>query len=126
MSTCHRGSRAAFTLVEMIVVMAVLALLVALFLPAIQQSREAARGVTCRNHIRQLILATHAFEASYRHYPRAFCGNAYGKEWCLSPAGQLLDFLDESAIAGMLSSILLPAAPICSTGCRTRHSFPND
>ena len=45
---------AAFTLVELLVVVAIIAALVALLLPAIQAARESSRRTECQNNLRQL------------------------------------------------------------------------
>ena len=50
--------RRAFTLVELLVVVAIIALLVALLLPAVQAARSAARRSTCANNFKQVALAT--------------------------------------------------------------------
>ncbi|MEL7499865.1 MAG: DUF1559 domain-containing protein [Planctomycetota bacterium] len=70
--TPHQSStsrRKAFTLVELIVVIGVIAVLVALLLPAVQQIREASRRTVCLNNIRQLVLASHSFESVKGHLP---------------------------------------------------------
>ena len=61
--------RAAFSLVELLVVIAVVATLVALLLPAVQSAREAARRTTCSNNVKQLAVALLAYESSNGRLP---------------------------------------------------------
>ncbi len=62
----------AFTLVELLVVIAMIGLLVGLLLPAVQAAREAARRAQCQNNLKQIGLALASFEAARGCFPPGY------------------------------------------------------
>jgi prepilin-type N-terminal cleavage/methylation domain-containing protein len=62
-------TRRAFTLVEMLVVIAVIGVLIALLLPAIQAAREAARRSACKNNLRQVAQGLHLYHSAHGKFP---------------------------------------------------------
>lgn len=56
-------------IVELLVSVAIVGILLALLLPAIQSARESARLVTCKNHVSQLAKAMIRHEAAFGHFP---------------------------------------------------------
>ncbi len=62
-SSSFRCTRAGFTLIELLVVISIIAVLMALILPAVQSAREAARRTQCLTQMRQIALGIHGFAA---------------------------------------------------------------
>ena len=105
--------RPAFTLIELIVVIAILAVLLALLWPAIQAARESSRAAACRNNLKQIGLAVSNFESAYKAFPKGAEGRfdrkispapMYGLSWWarvlpFMEQGDLTDQLDRTGLS---------------------------
>lgn len=128
---CGR-SRDAFTLIELLVVIAIIAILIAMLLPAVQSVREAAARIQCSNHLKQIGLAFHNHEATYRVFPTGGQGTTiprtkidgrpanYEKQnWAWGY--QILPYLEQQALYDEDDDDLVAATPIPTYFCPSRR-----
>ena len=98
-----------FTLIELLVVISIIAVLIALLLPAVQQAREAARRVQCKNNLKQMGLALHNYLDTHSVLPPSFCFSTAGS-W--SVHGRILPYMEQAAAYGRVRLDLDWANPI--------------
>src|SRR5262245_1487802 len=77
MTPCRRG----FTLIELVVVVAIIGLLIALLLPAVQAAREAARRTKCRSNLHNVCLALHNYADIHGSFPAAYASRGTDPGW---------------------------------------------
>ncbi|WP_165249502.1 DUF1559 domain-containing protein [Paludisphaera soli] len=73
---CEPRERRGFTLIELLTVLAVVGLLVALLLPAVQAAREAARRAQCGSNLRQIGLAIHGYHDAWQVLPPGYLASS--------------------------------------------------
>lgn len=119
--------RSALTLVELLVVLAIIGVLIGLLLPAVQFARESARQTTCRNHLHQVGLALHAYHNMHRSLPigcidsRVVSRRRTSKNFAWSAA--LLPFIEQQSLHDSIdfgipfddSANALPASVVVDT-----------
>jgi type II secretory pathway pseudopilin PulG len=91
-------------LLELLVVVAIIGLLVATLMPAVQAARESARRTQCTNNLRQLALALNHYESAHQLFPSGSISRAYAVDrttphtfYRWSALAQLTPFLEQSA-----------------------------
>jgi len=128
MPSAQRRFQAGFTLVELLAVTAIMAALLGLTIPAVQSARQAARRLSCENHLRQVGLALHAHEGARRFVPawrKEFSWAEYPKDspnpnffavpaarTTLGALGQLLPFIEEGTLATLFDMTRGLADPV--------------
>lgn len=110
MSNCPsrlpRRAFSGFTLVELLVVIAIIGVLIALLLPAVQQAREAARRMQCKNNLKQQGLALHNYVDTYGCLPMgatvdlSVSATANNGSWGVH--GRILPFLEQGNLADIV------------------------
>ena len=90
-------ARHGFTLVELLVVVAIIGILISMLLPAVQSVREAARRTTCLNNLKQIGLAVHNFESANSRIPPARAADGF-----MTWPSYLLPYLEQDNYAAEL------------------------
>ena len=98
-------SERGFTLIEFLVVTAIIVVLIALLLPAVQQVREAARRTQCRNNLKQIGLALHSYHDTHSVFPPGWIAvdnsqrpSAFGGTSGVGWAVHILPFVEQSGV----------------------------
>lgn len=94
-----RRGNPGFTLIELMVVIAIVAILVALLLPAVQQAREAARRSTCKNNLKQIGLALHNYHHTFTRFPHGALAPYYNGNW----RSRIMPYLDLASLYDTLN-----------------------
>jgi prepilin-type processing-associated H-X9-DG protein len=105
------------------VVIAIIGILTALLLPAVQSARESSRRAACSNHLRQLGLAALGYEAAYKRFPPGYLGSTD----LPFNGGALADSLGEHQWCGALVYLLpyLEAVSLSEQFSKTLELDPN-
>jgi len=65
----RQNTRTGFSLVEVLVVIGIIAILIALTLPAVQRMRSTAARISCANNLRQIVLGAHQYHDCNKGFP---------------------------------------------------------
>jgi prepilin-type processing-associated H-X9-DG protein len=85
----------------LLVVIAIIAVLIGLLLPAVQKVRAAADRIKCANNLKQIVLATHNYHDAYQKFPYATLDRQAGETVASYVSGMILilPFLEQDAVA---------------------------
>lgn len=123
-------SARAFTLVEMLVVIAVIAILAAMLMPALQKAIEQARSANCQNNCKQIGLASASYMNDFNGYfPCTSYSNAVGltypNGWSVTPFGNQYKVLGIVWVSGYLPPLQTGTTPPLSSPAICPSLYPD-
>ena len=99
--------KSGFTLVELLVVIAIIGILIAILLPAVQAAREAARRMQCSNNLKQIVLATHNYESTFKRIPASTIidhdNPIDGNNGSWGVHGRILPFMEQTNLGELIN-----------------------
>jgi len=136
-----QSARRGFTLIELLVVIAIIAILIGLLAGAVQRIREAASRLQCRNNLKQIALATHAYHDTFSVLPVNTLPGPLGPYDANNPSwswlARILPFIEQESlyrqgniptstlyqsretVATQVKLFLCPSDPYSNRGART-------
>lgn len=104
-----------FTLVELLVVVAIIGVLMSLLLPAVQSARESSRRTACTNNLKLLGIANHTFYDVHNRFPPGQLGpfpqpdvttyqTTVTSNQILAPLAYLAPYVEQAAAGGLIAT----------------------
>jgi prepilin-type N-terminal cleavage/methylation domain-containing protein/prepilin-type processing-associated H-X9-DG protein len=114
--------RRGFTVIELLVTIAIVAVLIGLLLPAVQKVRESGNKLRCQDNLKQLALGVQGYLNAYRRFPSAGGWSTDGsrliadrRQW--SWLYQIAPYIEEERLQRETDDSLVRSAPIVALGC---------
>ncbi len=111
-----RATKTGFTLIELMVVITIIGLMMALLLPALQSTREAARRIQCTSNLKQLGIGLQQYETNYGTYPASMflSGKGNTTSWVggWSVNGRILSFMEQNTLFNAVNLTAAQTAPV--------------
>lgn len=119
MTSSRDGPRAGMTLIELLIALALIGVMLALLVPAVQQVRAVARMAGCRSNLRQVGIATANYLSVYQTFPG-------GRESSVGCLYALLPFMDQQPVFQRAEAIFDPKSRSASIPAIAAYKCPDD
>jgi prepilin-type N-terminal cleavage/methylation domain-containing protein len=93
----NAARRRGFSLVELLVVVAIIGTLIGILLPAVQSAREAGRRMSCQNNLRQIGIGFHNYESAHQFFPTMVSAGSVKHNW----VAQILPYMEQNPLAAI-------------------------